>query len=391
MVDFIFVVDDPEDWHAQNMERNGGHYSAVRWLGPRAVAAAADCVGAGVWFNTLVPLGGRLVKYGVVGRHAFLEDVTAWRHLYVPGRLHKPVLPLTALRDGGSGSSRSGGSSGSGESQQDAARLSTARQQSADDRAQLAAALDANLLSALRVALLLSPPAAAFRDVIRRVAGLSYHGDVRMGLAEDSRKVERIVKGSWPGFCDLYLPLLRDGRLWGGGGGGFAGGELLVAIDGDGGSSSSSSSRSTVSISSITNPFHYDAAAHLTVHQASSQEARMALIADLPAALLLRIANRTGVKSPWAAAAAFQAPAAPGMASPPPWPRSELAEAAAGWRRDVAWAAVRSGRHEKLLHSGLASIIRSSSARQAAVGVLSAGLVKSARYVGAKLSKAWRR
>jgi hypothetical protein len=33
-----------------------------------------------------------------------------------------------------------------------------------------------------------------------------------MGLAEDSRKVERIVAGSYDAFTQLYLPLLQVGR-----------------------------------------------------------------------------------------------------------------------------------------------------------------------------------
>ena len=41
------------------------------------------------------------------------------------------------------------------------------------------------------------------------MVGLSYTGDVRMGFAEDSRKVERIVAGSFDGLSGLYLPRLQ--------------------------------------------------------------------------------------------------------------------------------------------------------------------------------------
>lgn len=47
------------------------------------------------------------------------------------------------------------------------------------------------------------------QDVFRRITSLSYMGDVRMGLAEDSKKVERIVSGSYDGFKQLYLPVLQ--------------------------------------------------------------------------------------------------------------------------------------------------------------------------------------
>jgi hypothetical protein len=47
------------------------------------------------------------------------------------------------------------------------------------------------------------------QDLFKRITSLSYLGDVRMGLAEDSRKVERIVAGSYSHFKDTYLPLLQ--------------------------------------------------------------------------------------------------------------------------------------------------------------------------------------
>ena len=41
------------------------------------------------------------------------------------------------------------------------------------------------------------------------VVGLSYMGDIRMGLAEDSKKVDRIATSSSAGLQDIYLPMLR--------------------------------------------------------------------------------------------------------------------------------------------------------------------------------------
>ena len=49
------------------------------------------------------------------------------------------------------------------------------------------------------------------QELLQAVVGLSYTGDVRMGFAEDSRKVERIVSGSYPGLCNLYIPRLKVG------------------------------------------------------------------------------------------------------------------------------------------------------------------------------------
>ena len=42
MVDFIVAVEDPVEWHRENMERNKHHYSFLRWIGPAAVARIQD-------------------------------------------------------------------------------------------------------------------------------------------------------------------------------------------------------------------------------------------------------------------------------------------------------------------------------------------------------------
>ncbi|GMF51445.1 unnamed protein product [Phytophthora fragariaefolia] len=53
MVDLVFAVDDPRAWHAQNLERNPQHYSALKYLGAANVAAFQKNFGAGVYYNTL--------------------------------------------------------------------------------------------------------------------------------------------------------------------------------------------------------------------------------------------------------------------------------------------------------------------------------------------------
>lgn len=99
MLDFIFAVEDPVAWHAevrgsallagvgaaqhlasdvrqqhgrsaarstleasqpplaQNLRRHASHYSLLRALGPAGMTAVAERLGAGVYFNTLVPWG----------------------------------------------------------------------------------------------------------------------------------------------------------------------------------------------------------------------------------------------------------------------------------------------------------------------------------------------
>ena len=60
MVDFVFAVDDPVTWHTMNLLQNRKHYSALKLLGPRKISSIQSDHGAGVYYNTLVPVDGRV-------------------------------------------------------------------------------------------------------------------------------------------------------------------------------------------------------------------------------------------------------------------------------------------------------------------------------------------
>ncbi len=47
------------------------------------------------------------------------------------------------------------------------------------------------------------------QDLFESICGLSYRGDVRVGIAEDRDKVKRIVKGSFEALQDLYRPYMQ--------------------------------------------------------------------------------------------------------------------------------------------------------------------------------------
>lgn len=198
-----------------------------------------------------------LVKYGVMSVSDLLDDLVTWRHLYAAGRLHKPVV---RLGEGGE------------------AKEEVAAGQRRNQDAALAAALLllphrfttrqllSTIVGACRMAFASSfklctavclhgglpvPASAALRglafnwrgefmvsdapqwlapldDVFgdqflaprARCAGLSYSGDVRLGLAEDARKVERLVSGGRAELEEVYVRrgLLLTQALAGGGG-----------------------------------------------------------------------------------------------------------------------------------------------------------------------------
>jgi len=114
------------------------------------------------------------VKYGIVNIDTLCRDLSEWDTLYLAGRLQKPVK---ILRD--------------------------------DPKVRLATQM--NLLSAVRVALLLLPEKFTEQDLYSTIAGISYMGDPRMSLfAENPHKVQNIVLNQLPNFRRLYSPLIHQ-------------------------------------------------------------------------------------------------------------------------------------------------------------------------------------
>ncbi|KAG9353034.1 hypothetical protein JZ751_017610 [Albula glossodonta] len=90
MVDFVFAVDDPVTWHTMNLLQNRKHYSFLKYLGPKQISSIQNDHGAGIYYNTLVPSNGKIIKYGVISTDSLIDDLLHWKTMYVAGRLHKP-------------------------------------------------------------------------------------------------------------------------------------------------------------------------------------------------------------------------------------------------------------------------------------------------------------
>ncbi|XP_067399852.1 phosphatidate cytidylyltransferase, mitochondrial isoform X1 [Emydura macquarii macquarii] len=173
MLDFVFAVDDSVTWHMMNLLKNRSHYSFLKLFGPKQINNIQSC-GAGIYYNTLVQCNGRVIKYGVIGTDALIEDLLHWKTLYVSGRLQKPVKILTQNENG-----------------------------------KLQAALVSNLKSAVTAAFLMLPESFSEEDLYMQIAGLSYSGDFRMIIGEDRSKVSNIVKPNMPHFQKLYSNILQ--------------------------------------------------------------------------------------------------------------------------------------------------------------------------------------
>ncbi|ESO03739.1 hypothetical protein HELRODRAFT_173440 [Helobdella robusta] len=170
MLDLILVTDNPHKWHKMNLKMNRKHYSFLKLLGPKIISDVQDKFGAKVYYNTLVELDGRLIKYGVISEDSLINDLFDWDTLYISGRLHKPVQQIIS---------------------------------SPNDKL-LNSALVTNIHSAMHTALLLLPGEFSEIDFYKTLAGLSYGGDFRMSLGEDKNKIENIVIPNLDKFRELY-------------------------------------------------------------------------------------------------------------------------------------------------------------------------------------------
>lgn len=179
LVDLIFAVDNPLEWHTDNLKNNKAHYSFLRYF-PDAAAAITtiqENYGAAMYFNPYVELDQRLlIKYGTIKTSHLIGDLTNWDHLYVAGRLHKPVEFIV---------------------------------NSCDKNETLRAAFKFNKESALRAALLQLPEIFNPQQLYEMITGLSYRGDPRMIFGEDRDKIRNIVGSQIDRFQQLYLPMIK--------------------------------------------------------------------------------------------------------------------------------------------------------------------------------------
>lgn len=175
MIDLVFCVNDSLEWHRENMQINSSHYSAVRMLGSAAIAKIQTHFGARVYCNTLIPLeDGSTIKYGVVATNDLKSDLTDWTHLYLAGRLHKPIEVLHPPEP------------------------------------DVENAIQTNFRNALHVSLCLLPERFTYFELFYTIANLSYAGDFRMIFGENKDKVKNIVAPQLTEFRDLYKPVLAN-------------------------------------------------------------------------------------------------------------------------------------------------------------------------------------
>jgi translocator assembly and maintenance protein 41 len=102
MLDMIFAVDDPAEWHRLNLIINRDHYSSIIpnfLLSGNLLSYLQSSFGACMWYNAMINVNiqscpNRQMKYGIISKKLLINDLTNWTHLYAAGRLQKPVFIL---------------------------------------------------------------------------------------------------------------------------------------------------------------------------------------------------------------------------------------------------------------------------------------------------------
>ncbi|XP_053529852.1 phosphatidate cytidylyltransferase, mitochondrial isoform X1 [Ictalurus punctatus] len=173
MLDFVFAVDDPITWHTMNLIENRKHYSFLKYLGPKHISSIQNEYGAGVYYNTLVPLEDRVTDQVRCRQHGYPDR----RLASLENHVHSRQTAQTCANPGAEGEREAAGRAG-GESEECTDHL--------------------------------LPHAS--REFLRGGAVPQHRWTLllRMVIGEDKSKVSNIVKDNMEHFRILYNNILQE-------------------------------------------------------------------------------------------------------------------------------------------------------------------------------------
>lgn len=172
-IDLIVVVNDLKKWHILNIKKNPKDYSFAGKLFFKYAPKKWLCSGGKITYMTYIPFNGRKYKIGTIEKDDFLRDLKSWETFYMAGRMQKPILIVKAPND-------------------------------------IVNAIEYNRKAGLFSTKLLLGHGEYDEEYFYTVlAGLSYIGDTRMGIAENPDKVLNIVKGSFDFYHKIYGEQLK--------------------------------------------------------------------------------------------------------------------------------------------------------------------------------------
>ncbi|EGG18307.1 mitochondrial matrix Mmp37 family protein [Cavenderia fasciculata] len=179
MIDMVFAVDNANDWHKENLERNWSHYSFLAYGGPKLISFVQR-TSAKVYYNTLLSFNGVRYKYGVIEYKDLKSDLINWDSLYVSGRMMKPILNLPGLEEE--------------EAIKEIEHFNR----------------NANLCYAISCSLMMLPEQFTEYDFYHTICSISYMGDIRMKGGENPNKVHNLVVDNLVQFREIYQPIVKE-------------------------------------------------------------------------------------------------------------------------------------------------------------------------------------
>ncbi len=174
-IDLIVVVDDLKKWHASNIKKNPKDYSFSGKMFFKYAPKKWLRSGGKITYMTYIPFEGSKYKIGTIEKDDFLNDLRNWETFYMAGRMQKPILIVKAPEE-------------------------------------VEEAIKFNRYAGLQSTELLLGEGEFDEEYFYTIlAGLSYVGDTRMGIAENPDKVLNIVKGRFDFYQDVYGSQLKIG------------------------------------------------------------------------------------------------------------------------------------------------------------------------------------
>ncbi len=172
-IDLIVVVDDLKKWHKENIEKNPKDYSFTGKLFFKSAPKKWLRSGGQIVYMTYIPFNNKKYKIGTIEKDDFLNDLKQWETFYMAGRMQKPILIVKSTKE-------------------------------------IDKSIDYNRTAGLLCAKLLLGKGEYDEEYFYTIlAGLSYIGDTRMGIAENPNKVMNIVKGSFDFYHKTYGKKLK--------------------------------------------------------------------------------------------------------------------------------------------------------------------------------------
>jgi len=175
-IDLIVVVDDLKKWHILNAKKNPQDYSFSGKLFFKYAPKKWLRSGGKITYMTYIPFNGRKYKIGTIEKEDFIRDLKGWETFYMAGRMQKPILIVRAPNE-------------------------------------ILDVIEYNRKAGLVSTKLLLGQGEYDEEYFYTIlAGLSYLGDTRMGIAENPDKVLNIVKGRFDFYHDTYGKELKFKR-----------------------------------------------------------------------------------------------------------------------------------------------------------------------------------